>query len=488
MSLTKKEESELLQLQAEEENHWKNNKLGIYYGDHDYIAPDGTTVCGREKYPKHLKFFNAGTEYTLRAFIAGNQTGKSLAGCIEDVYHATGLYPAWWNGYRFHKPVSIWLCGDRAEAIRDGLQVKLLGTLPGEYTGLIPKDLIVKLGTHSGISNCVGQYFIKHVSGGVSTITIKTYQSGRTAFESSVIDVIHLDEECPRDIFSECCTRTTNSNGILYLTFTPDSGLTDTVMFFIDPQTKAKRHVTTVGWDDVPHITKERKQLLLATFSPHERDCRSKGTPYLGKGKIFPQGEDTYVIQDIPLSSWWPRVYGFDVGFSHPTAVLWLAWDRESDIVYVYSEHKLSKMEPFEHAGSILNRGKWIPGVIDTDALKSSPLDGRRLIDVYRKLGLELYFCKKFAGSVESGIFDIYDRLSTGRLKIFESCRALIDELRIYRRNDDGKIVNNNDDLIAALRYAVSSGLQIAVTEREAGNNTMITSNTGCGQSPIGGY
>lgn len=487
MPLSKKEEQELLLLIKQEEDHWKYNKFQIYYAEHGYQNSYGDLVHSRYAYPKHVSFFDAGKDYPLRAFIAGNQTGKSLAGCYEDICHATGIYPSWWKGYRFTRPVTIWLCGDRGEAIRDSLQKKLLGDVE-QGTGLIPKDLLIKTSQMPGIPGGVGQYHIKHVSGGVSTIAVRTYQSGRTAFEAATVDVIHLDEECPRDIFSECCTRTTQTKGILYLTFTPDSGLTDTVSFFLDKNDGVQKYVCTVGWDDVPHISEERKKLLLSTYSVHERDCRSKGTPYLGRGKIYGMSEDSYVIDPLKfIPRHWPRVFGMDVGYAHPTACLWMAWDRESDIVYAYSEYKEAQAMPSSHANAILARGKWIPGVIDTSARNTSPTDGQRLITLYDKFGLDLVFVKKGAGSVEEGILEVSDRLESGRLKFYETLTKTIDEIRLYRRDDNGQIVKKDDDLMDALRYGLRSGLYCAAIEPNEDQHNFSQRNV-TGRSLVGGY
>lgn len=470
MALSKKEELQLLDLLKQEEDYFKYNKIDIYFGDTDYTAPDGTIIHSRDAYPKHLEFFEAGAQFALRAFIAGNQCGKSTAGLVETVYHATGVYPKWWKGKRFNRPVQIWMCGDRSETIRDGLQEKLLGsTVPSPEepsSGLLKQKYIIKLSALAGMQNAIGQYFIKHISGGTSVITVKKYEAGRTAFESATIDIVHLDEECPRDIFSECLTRTMKNKGILYLTFTPDSGLTETVEFFLDKNNGADKHVTTVGWDNAPHLDTERKKLLLASYSAHERDCRSKGTPYLGKGKIYNFNEDQVVINPIKIEPWWPRVFGMDVGYAHPTAVLWAAWDRENDIVYIYGEYKRAGSKPSEDANAILARGKWIPGVIDTSSkAESKTADGARLIDIYERYGIDLTVVTKGAGSVEEGILEVSDRFEGGRLKIFNTCVETLDEIRLYRRDDNGKIVKKKDDLMDAMRYMVRDGLELAIVQ-----------------------
>jgi len=147
-----------------------------------------------------------------------------------------------------------------------------------------------------------------------------------------------------------------------------------------------------------------------------------------------------------------------DVGWNK-TAVPWLAWDKDNDIVYVTSEHYRGQAEPSIHAEAIKARGSWIPGVIDPAARGRSQLDGHKLIEQYQNLGLNLTVAKN---SVESGIYDVWMRLSSGRLKVFRSCQNWISEFRLYRRDEKGNIVKQNDHLMDGTRYAIVSGLEIA--------------------------
>jgi hypothetical protein len=57
--------------------------------------------------------------------------------------------------------------------------------------------------------------------------------------------------------------------------------------------------------------------------------------------------------------------------------------------------------------------------------------------------------------TVEAGIFDVYERLTTGRLKVFNTCTKLLEEYRLYRRDEKGKIVKQHDHIMDALRYLV---------------------------------
>ena len=55
---------------------------------------------------------------------------------------------------------------------------------------------------------------------------------------------------------------------------------------------------------------------------------------------------------------------------------------------------------------------------------------------------------------VEAGIFDMLDRMQTGRWKVFSTCGGWFSEYRLYHRKD-GLIVKLKDDIISSSRYAL---------------------------------
>ena len=139
------------------------------------------------------------------------------------------------------------------------------------------------------------------------------------------------------------------------------------------------------------------------------------------------------------------------------TAALWGALDRQSDIVYVYSEHYQSDGQPSVHAQGILSRGGWIPGVIELMTNGRNQNDGWRLLEMYKKLGLKL---ESAASSEESGIYEVWQRMSAGRLKVFRTLGNFFQEYRLYRRNEHGQVVKDNDQLMNCLRCLCVSGRQ----------------------------
>src|SRR5262249_45877941 len=67
--------------------------------------------------------------------------------------------------------------------------------------------------------------------------------------------------------------------------------------------------------------------------------------------------------------------------------------------------------------------------------------------------------------AVEAGLYAVWERLSDGRLFVFSSLQNWLSEFRIYRRDEKGKIVKQNDHLMDATRYLILSGLQVACRE-----------------------
>src|SRR5262245_9996093 len=97
------------------------------------------------------------------------------------------------------------------------------------------------------------------------------------------------------------------------------------------------KSVVTIAWTEVPHISDEQKAAYLASIPPHLRRARTEGVPYLGAGAIYSSHvtAESIMIEPIPLPNHWARGYGLDVGWNR-TAALWGAWDKESDVAYLY--------------------------------------------------------------------------------------------------------------------------------------------------------
>jgi phage terminase large subunit-like protein len=451
--VNKLEKMELLALLEEKQSRKHYNKISSYYPNEGPLK--------RDLYKKHLEFFKAGETFLERAAIAGNRTGKTTLSSYETALHLTGLYPSWWEGRRFNHPVDWWAASDTAETTRDILQKELLGPINDIGSGMIPKHLIVgEPSKRRGIADSIDTVKVLHISGGTSVLGFKSYDQGRDKFQGTKKDGIQLDEEPDVRIYTECLTRLMSTNqdqkdGLMICTFTPLKGMSSTVLMFLN-ESNPNRFVLTMGFDHVPHLSDISKQKLLLSFPPHERDARANGTPQLGSGAIYPVAESDILVSDFEIPAHWPRAYALDVGWNR-TAGVWGALNRETDVLYLYGEHYLGQAEPVIHAQSIKARGSWIKGVIDPAARGRSQRDGGQLLQNYIDLGLDL---ETAFNGVESGIYEVWQRMSSGRLKVFKSLTNWQAEFRLYRRDEKGRIVKEKDHLMDTTRYLVMSGIE----------------------------
>jgi len=410
----------------------------------------------RELYPQHLEFFHLGATHRERLFLAANRIGKTNAGAYEIACHLTGQYPTWWTGKRFNTPISAWAAGDTSKTCRDIVQLALLGSAHDQGTGMIPRDAIVRVTTKTGIADAIETVYVRHVTGGISELGLKSYDQGRDSFVGTAKHVCWLDEECDNSIYVESLLRTMTTGGLVYLTATPLLGMTDVIMSFVQPQEETNKIYVQCDWNQVPHLSDEAKAQLLASIPEYQRQARSRGIPALGAGTIYQVAESDLLVADFPIPDYWPRVFSLDVGWRR-TACLWGARDPETKTIYLYSEYYVGQKEPSLHAEAIRARGTWISGVCDPAAQGRSQVDGTQLIELYRSYGLDL---SPAINAVESGIYAVWQLMSAGKLKVFQSLTNWLSEFRLYHRDETGTIVKQHDHLMDCVRYLVVSGLE----------------------------
>lgn len=448
----------LIRLQAEVRRLRAFNKLSDY-----------------RPYPKQQEFHAAGGPLTTRERLlkAGNQVGKTWSAGFEHAMHLTGRYPDWWAGASFDEPVIGWAASETSQSTRDTVQRILLGQ-PGAWgTGAIPKDAIldIKRASH-GVADAVETIMVRHggggdVQAGASRITIKTYDQGRERWQGETLDFVWFDEEPPEDIYFEGLTRTNARQGIVTLTFTPLKGMSNVVRRFLQEK-PAGTVVTNMTIHDAAHYTPEQRQAIIATYPAHEREARINGTPTLGSGRIFALADEVIAEPQIPIPNHWPRLASLDFGWAHPTACVWLAWDRDNDCVHLYDTYRVKEATPAVHSLAIKARGEWIPCAWPHDGLQHDKGSGEELAKQYRKYGVNMLKDKATHApdktknqqegeggyGTEAGIMALLDRMQTGRFKVAKHLADWWEEFRLYHR-EDGKIVKVADDLMSATRTGV---------------------------------
>lgn len=425
---------------------------------------DKNKLSRYKPYVKQQEFHNA--PFRERLYMACNQGGKTYSSSYEIAMHLTGLYPEWWNGKRWNRAVTGWALGQSMQSTRDTIQRLLIGR-PGDWgTGTIPDDRIIEIKRAQGVADSVDCIFVRHISGGISRLYLKSCEQGREKLQGETLDFAAIDEEPPLDIYTEVLTRTNATKGIVWITFTPLLGMSDVVGRFLLEQ-NPDRTVINMTIDDVEHYSPEERARIIASYPAHERDARAKGIPTMGSGLIFPVDENAITVEPFALPDIWPRICGIDFGWDHKTAIVWLAWDRDTDTVYLYDSVAMTQTIPKDIAPLIIQRGSWVPCAWPHDGLQHDKGSGIQLAEQYRQQGVNMLHemaqmpetgdengYKVSRTSVEATVLEMLHRMQTGRWKVFKNQLDWLQERRLYHRVD-GKICKERDDLISASRYAM---------------------------------
>ena len=403
---------------------------------------------------------DAGLTNSERMLMAANRVGKTQSAGAETAMHLIGKYPGWWAGYTFReRAIKAWTGAASNELSRDVVQLALLGPEGAHGTGWIPRESIVDVKyRQAGVPNVVDMIQVRHKSGGISIVTLKTYEQGANKWQGGKLDWIWGDEEPPMDIYTEMITRTLDSRGRVLITFTPLLGSSEVVVHFLNAKT-AGIFVKNVGWDEAPHLDEDAKQRLWDSYPEHERETRAKGTPLMGSGAIFPIGDSEISVTPAPIPNWWPCINGVDFGIDHPAAGAFLAHDRDSDTLYVYDCYKASGQTAVYHADALKKHGDWIPNAWPRDGLERDKGSGIALKDQYRGHGAFMlrepaHYPDERGNHVEPGLLEMLERMRTGKFKVFANLLPWFEEKRLYHRKDN-QVVKIREDIMSATRYAV---------------------------------
>lgn len=416
------------------------------------------------RYPWQKRFIANTREYSQVALIAANRVGKTDTATYVDAIHAMGDYPDGWTGHKFDHAPLIWILGYSGEKCRDLLQAPIIGrkTDNGWEGGLIPGELIVSVEPMTGTPNAVRSVYIKHKSGGTAKIQFWSYSQGQHALMGDSVDWFHIDEE-PKDpaIFPQVLTRTATGDkgngGRGILTFTPENGRTDLVIGFMDNPSSAQACMN-VGWDDAPHLSDKVKTELLASFPAHQRDMRTKGIPMLGHGRIYDIADDEITCQPFSCPDHFFVIDGQDFGWDHPQAHIQLWEDRDEDVIYISHVWKARQKKADEAWRIVKPWAKDVPTAWPHDGNQHEKGGGQQLKEQYKAEGFKMLAehatWPDGGNKVEPGIHEIRERMLDGKFKVFSTCTDFFDEFRMYHRDENGKIVKTNDDVLDAVRYA----------------------------------
>ena len=403
-------------------------------------------------------------------------------GSTEAAYHLTGLYPIWWDGRRFTKPVKAWACGETSEKVRDNVQAKLCGDpgiantpdTPGWGTGFIPRHALLNRTLSHGNTNAFDAIHVQHydaqgVPDGVSVCGFKSYVQGRQKFASDTLDFIWFDEEPPMDVYSEGLARITATGGMVYLTFTAMLGPTEVAnRFYNDDSAEAMRdrELIKIGFADAKHLGPDDYDKLVGRYPAYQHAARIHGEIMLGEGAVW-ENIDIGMLKvpaiklgDIPPH--FRKIWGIDFGIGHPFAAVLAVHDADTDTIRFVHEIRIKDAVPLNHIPLMRSVAPTVPVAWPHDGNNRQEGNGDELFKFYRGTAAQPGMLMRPVHAqygdgtyrTEAGITDMLTRMREGRLQVADNLPMWAEEFRSYHRKD-GLIVKLNDDLMSASRIAV---------------------------------
>jgi phage terminase large subunit-like protein len=462
-----KNEIELMLLEIERDAAMKN--AGDYF--------DPTRLMNGRRHEKQIEAIKLSAVKSLIFILAGNRTGKSIMGAFVTMCHLTGVYPDWYKtigGYQFTYPIKAYANATSRSKQLEVVQPLLIGQ-PGRWGigSMIPADRIRRVRPLRGVPDAVDLVEVgwgRSGHEGTSSLYIKSYEQGRLAFESSLIDWIWNDEEPPWDIYEEEMMRLFGnqyrSGGRMMNTFTPLKGLSKVCRMALyndsDSELSAGVNSQDIGvvrmsWEDNPYLPASEIERMIANTPERERQAREHGIPIVGESAIIDLPRSDYTEDWFEIPREWPFGAGLDHGWDHPTGIGWQALDPMNDITHIYKEWKRSQAE-LEVVKAVLqseNDGHAYNIFADPSGkARQQALKGRSLMDVYADIGIYMFPAER---NIEVGVMDMVVGLRNGTLKVFKTCTRLLEEMNLYHRKENGQITEDFDDLIDANRYGYTN-------------------------------
>ena len=432
-------------------------------------------------------FFRTGSS-ERRGILAANRIGKTVSTCYETAMHLTGIYPDWWEGYKFTGPITAMVAGEGWSQVALVLQNELLGTQDVKITenlgsGAIPKDRIITTTMRNDGANCIGCE-IKHSSGGNSYLLFANYTQEVRQLQGFKLNLAVFDEQPPDDFFSEIVTRTATTQGKVLCSFTPLKGLNGLVSKFWNKE-EGYEYIR-VSWDNVPEydpwglpfLLNETRKQLERDYLPHEREARIAGKPVMGKGAVFQLNKwPTYQTGEIDFQRMpnIQRVISLDLGLVNDKTVISLMyWEPYERTCYLHKQIVVQGVEeavPSQYINHLLRPEVFgTPIVLPADANTTGryTMSSNSIRELFESYELNVYE-KAIMNPPDSqgrvtnhksyGINQMRQMLEVGSLMINENCTHFLSEAQNYYVDTQGRF-SDPDDCIDSARYGLLACLQ----------------------------
>jgi phage terminase large subunit-like protein len=350
-----------------------------------------------KKYKPHPKqhLFHSNTK-KKKVYIGGNRSGKTTAGVCEAIWRSTCTHP--------YRP-----------------DLNALGPTDGRVIGVdfrqgVDKILIPQYKQWIYPSALRGGHWDKAFEKDAktlnfqngSTIEFMSYDQDLDKFAGTSRHWVHFDEEMPQTIYIENMARLIDTDGDFWVTMTPVEGMTWIYDELFEPNAgkeDAEVLVIEINTLENPYLSANAVQSFVGSVDNDDVATRIGGAFVQQGGKIYKNFDFTvggphvlpHKFSDRKPSELFPErewvwVIGLDHGLNNPTAVLWMAVNREGFAV-VFDEHYHAEWTIDQHAKVINDKIKehgrrpdiWIadPSIVNRNAITNTSV-----LEEYQKYGI----------------------------------------------------------------------------------------------------
>lgn len=367
------------------------------------------TPLDYEPHPKQTIFHCEKAK--IRLLCGGNRSGKTESGTCEGLFHATGLYPDWYpQELRLNKPnVGRIVVQDYAKGCGEVVEPKIWKWLP--------KNLV--LNTRRTQKGVLEKLYIKHVSGGTSTIDVMTHEQDDEQFEGWSGHWAWFDEPPPREKFIATLRGLIDFEGRSWLTMTPinQPWIYDELLENGDPNVA----YMTVDIRDNPHLSEAAIKEFESRLTDEEKEARLHGKFKHLTGRVYKDFDPAvHVIPNdrVKVELRWPKFFVCDPHDRKPHFGIWATVDPLGNI-YVIDEIK-AKGTLKEFSSQVLLReamqkDKFIPMEVirigDPNKMNTpSAVNGLKFVEEFASHGMHF-------------IVDVNDDIALGHLSVAEKLR-----------------------------------------------------------------
>lgn len=380
-------------------------------------------LWGYEPHAKQIRFHSSRSP--TRLYIGGNRSGKTVGGCVEDIWWLMGNHP-----YRETPPPPV-----RGRLIGVDFDNGVEKILKPEISRWIPPSALINGSWEDSYEKSLRT--LRLANG--SFLEFMSYVQEVEKFAGTSRHFIHYDEEPPQSIYGENKLRLLDTGGQEWFTMTPVQGMTWIYDDIYLPGVQGESpyiDVITVDITENPYISEVEIDRVLTGLSDNEKKARKAGTFVQMGGLVFKNFGMRNIIDPIDTRKvmGWRWVASMDHGFNNPTAWLWHAISPEGHVI-TFHEHYQNEWTVEQHANEVhrVNRefGR-APELFvgDPSIRQRSATTGHSIQIEYIKHGIPIALANN---DVRTGIDRMNNYLNAGYWFITEDCPNLIRELRRYR-------------------------------------------------------